>query len=1001
MSNFVRKNGLHRSHFTLVSLTAALAMGVSHQAMAAGSCTVTDPASGSLLCSGGVISTAITVYDAAAQFQPTNGSNSYTPNNPAFPPASNPDNPGYNPNPPTTVITIDNSASLIFTNPASLPDKGIIAANFSNAENPAVNNVEIDNYGIIALSYNLFSSRMHAIVADSQVNDFVVNNYAGGNISATQTGTPGALTVTSSGSPATNSARQGGAALNIVSAIYTDDNTNSLTVNNDHGANISATGSFAAAIYGRADTTINNSGFLGSTSWSSSDNLSAGHWAVGTYAGAEFDALPGSPNPDSPFYNVTNIVGGVGQVIVTDTAATTITNNANGTIKGDILVLDTNPLVTTAGGASAPNGFFLPAPYAVSGTNSGPRDSNITNAGEIDGNFYLGSGAHVIQNLEHATISGNINVDQWNSVGSFLTAVAGTASGTYQSTGTGTDSHGNACPTAGSNTTDLNCAKSTNALAAFHGDRSFTLENAGTLNGNVTVRTATTNGDEVTVAPHIFGNGALSANSVIDSRSGFIGGTLKVWDGTNSSLEATTTITPILDATVKDGQWYTVATGLFGTSANTVLAGLNVEGSALLDWSAQTNSTNELVIGASVRDAFDVAGISKPGASTINALIDAGGNDPTLDQLGAAVESLPTDAAVAKAAKQLAPETNFATQQSAITLNNAIGQHIDTRLSAVGATGASPQTAFAKPYGLVAQQAVDPNRSNLGGSLKDGDDDFVVPRSAALWGQAFGAGMNQNSIDNVDGYNARLYGIIAGYDNWISPGVRVGIAGGYANTSIDGEGDTVQNRTGIDSYLVEAYGALKREGWYATARTGFTWHNYDTTRVLTVPYSDVAKGSHDGDQFNASIEVGAPMQHAGTIITPVASLTYSHLHQDAYTESSDGGMALGVDGQTNNSLVSGLGLKGLVPIANDTVIEGRALWLHEFGDDAQSVTASFAAGGGTFTAAGPGVGRDTADLGVGMLAQIGPNSAFQLNYDANVRQDYLAHVGSARIDINF
>lgn len=959
-------------------------MGASHQAMAAGSCTTTDAASGSLLCSGGVISTAITVYDAAAQFQPTNGSNSYTP-------AS------YNQSPPTTVIKIDSTSS--FVTPATLADKGIIAANFSNSEDPAVNNVQIENYGSVALTASSFGSRAHAIVADSQVNNFVVNNHDGATISATQTGAPGSLTVTSSGSPATYSAKQGGSALNVVSAIYTDDNTNSLAVTNDKGATISGTGSFAAAVYGRAATTITNDGWIGSTSWSSGDALSKGHWAVGTYAGAEFETLAGS-NPDTPFYNVTNIVGAVGNLKVTETVATTITNNENATIKGDILVLDTNPLVTTAGGTSSPNGFFLPNPYAVSGSNSGPRDSNITNTGTIDGNVYLGSGAHVLKNLAGGTINGTVNVDQWDSVGSFATPVAGSASGTYQSTGSGSDSHGNACPTAGSNTTDLYCAKSANVLAYFHGDRSFSFENAGTFTGDVNVRTATTTGEEVSIAPHIFGDGASTADSVVDGRSGFINGTLKVWDGTSSSLLATTTIAPVLDATVKDGEWYTVATNLYGTLANTQLASLSVEGSALVDWSAQTNGTNELVIGASVKDASEIAGISKPGASAVNALIDAAGGDPTLDKLGAAVESLPTDSDVAKAGAQLAPETNYATQQSAITLNNVIGQHIDTRLSAVGATGAY-QGYTSGPYGLGMKPSQDPNRSNLGGSLKDGDGEFVAPRSAALWGQAFGASMDQNTIDHVDGYNSRIYGIITGYDNWISPDLRVGIAGGYANTNIDGKGDTSQNQTGIDSYLVEAYGAFKGNGWYATGRTGFTWHNYDTTRILTVPFTDKAKGSHDGDQFNVAIEVGAPMAYAGAIITPVAGLTYSRLHQGAYTETSDGGMALAVNGQTNDSAVSSLGLKGLVPIASDTVVEGRASWLHEFADDAQIVSASFAAGGGTFTAAGPGVGRDTADLGVGMLAQIGANSSFEINYDANVREDYLAHVGSARLDVHF
>jgi uncharacterized protein with beta-barrel porin domain len=65
------------------------------------------------------------------------------------------------------------------------------------------------------------------------------------------------------------------------------------------------------------------------------------------------------------------------------------------------------------------------------------------------------------------------------------------------------------------------------------------------------------------------------------------------------------------------------------------------------------------------------------------------------------------------------------------------------------------------------------------------------------------------------------------------------------------------------------------------------------------------------------------------------------------------------------------------------------------------VTAGFAVGGGTFTAAGPGVGRDTAALGAGLLAQVNTDTTFELNYDANVRQDYLAHIGSARVNIDF
>ncbi|CAA2139230.1 autotransporter outer membrane beta-barrel domain-containing protein [Hyphomicrobium sp. ghe19] len=510
-----------------------------------------------------------------------------------------------------------------------------------------------------------------------------------------------------------------------------------------------------------------------------------------------------------------------------------------------------------------------------------------------------------------------------------------------------------------------------------------TLKGTGTIQGNVLNKGTIDVADKTL---HVIGNVTLDDDSKLATTITNSGnGVLAITGHLNADDDAT--VVANLERVVWSGEEFTIATTTTG------ITGLpEVAETALLHWDASVVSNN-LVITADRVDANDIEGMSKPGASAINALL---GFD---SELGVALLGVEEEDDVKKAGNQLAPETNFATQQAAIALNSAVGQHIDMRLNAVGATGGAPSFASG-PSGLGMKQPSDPNRSNLGGGLKD-DDDFVAPRSAALWGQAFGAGLNQNGREQVDGYDARIYGALAGYDNWISPGVRVGVAGGYANTRINGDGDTSQNHTEIDSYLIQAYGAVKGAGWYASARTGFTWNDYDTTRVLTIPFSDKAEGSHDGGQFNASVEIGAPMRFASTILTPVASLTYSRLHQNGYTESSDGGMALNVGSQDNDSLVSGLGLKALVPIANDTVIQGRALWLHEFADDAQNVTASFAAGGGTFAAGGPAVGRDTAGLGVGMLAQISAESTFELNYDANVREDYLAHIGSARIDVHF
>ena len=92
---------------------------------------------------------------------------------------------------------------------------------------------------------------------------------------------------------------------------------------------------------------------------------------------------------------------------------------------------------------------------------------------------------------------------------------------------------------------------------------------------------------------------------------------------------------------------------------------------------------------------------------------------------------------------------------------------------------------------------------------------------------------------------------------------------------------------------------------------------------------------------------------------------------------------------------------GGVPALNiGTLLEGRAIWYHEFEDTNQQVTAAFG-GGSDFNAAGPGVGRDTAAIGAGLFAYAQTGVSFQLNYDALLRQDFVGHTGSGRLKVEF
>lgn len=952
-------------------LAAALNMGVSHQALAV--CSNNPPATGQTVdCSG-------TGNDAViAPTNATTGIGGVTDVNVNVPSGASITGVGQTvagSNAQYSSVRI-NDGSTVTNNgtisPTLQPNKprDYVGVNLNGSDTTLINNgtISLNNNTTVAGStayrlYGVITSVPGAAGDDAAFENVQVTNGVHGSISVTQSGTGVArgiyggegidsMTVDNFGSISVT--RIGGAVNTTqVGAVDSDDDVDTLTVNNHVGGIITATGTNTFAVGGRANEyTIINDGTITDTT---------GRAAILFYG-----------------------VGDQG------TAETTIVNSKTGIVNGNVVVSDGNPL-----GSSA---LIIGTPPA---TTALTRNSDITNAGTINGSVTLASGVHTLDNS--GTITGGITVLQTAAVGvggaSFtLTNEAGAILGNNIAITDRADSQ-NSVTLEG---TGFNAAGSITSTG--HGAFGLTLDGVTNIKSASGVTTldlmrsnvAVTNG--VTLVTNT-NNPTSQINTTIFGAGGTTvapSTNLGSIQGTLTLNGAATNITPTFGSLVRNGDVYVLASAVNGSGTGNITA----DSTYLVSVTPTAGPDGLRLMMAATSDVSGTPGISLPATQTLNNLLNYDGSDKDVQALGGALQNLQTGGAVAKAGAQLAPETNYATQQAAITLNNAIGQHIDTRLNATGATGAF-QGYTAGPYGLGAKpKQPDPNRSNLGGSLKD-DADFVAPRSAALWGQAFGAGMDQSQRDEVDGYSARLYGVMVGYDNWVSPGLRVGVAGGYANTTIDGRGDTRQNETSIDSYLIEAYGAFKGDWWYASGRTGFTWHDYDTTRAMTVPFTDSAKGNHDGDQFNVSFEVGAPMKHAGTIITPVAGLTYSRLHQDGYSESSDGGMALDVRSQDNDSLVSSLGVKGLLPIANDTVIEGRALWLHEFSDDAQIVTASFAGGGGTFTAAGPGVGRDTADLGIGMLAQIGPNSTFEINYDANVRQDYLGQIGSARVDIHF
>jgi outer membrane autotransporter protein len=115
---------------------------------------------------------------------------------------------------------------------------------------------------------------------------------------------------------------------------------------------------------------------------------------------------------------------------------------------------------------------------------------------------------------------------------------------------------------------------------------------------------------------------------------------------------------------------------------------------------------------------------------------------------------------------------------------------------------------------------------------------------------------------------------------------------------------------------------------------------------------------------------------------------------------------LEIQDQSEDSLRSTVGLRASYDIKAGSLIfrpEMRAVWLHEYYDQAYPIDARLASGvGGILTAFGPTIGRDAAQIRAGVSAQLSRAVAIYVYYDGIVgRSNYNSNGVSGGFSFSF
>lgn len=268
-----------------------------------------------------------------------------------------------------------------------------------------------------------------------------------------------------------------------------------------------------------------------------------------------------------------------------------------------------------------------------------------------------------------------------------------------------------------------------------------------------------------------------------------------------------------------------------------------------------------------------------------------------------------------------------------------------------------------------------------------------------MWIQGFGSTESQDDHGGNYGYDANSGGVSVGVDtDTLADGYTTGVAVSYGHGTVDSNSPNNAS-TDIDTYVGTLYGSrVLDDGIFINGQLGFGYNKYDIDRTILGVGS--ASGSTNGWQGTAKVEGGRDYAAGKFTLTPLASLQYTYLDMDSYTETGAGGASLRVNPDSLSTVDAGAGgqLAYAIPLTDGGTLKPsvHAKYIYRFGDTDLSTTSQFTGGGSAFNTGGVKADRSSVNLGAGLLLTTVAGTDLSLNYDADIRSNLVGHTGQLK-----
>lgn len=266
------------------------------------------------------------------------------------------------------------------------------------------------------------------------------------------------------------------------------------------------------------------------------------------------------------------------------------------------------------------------------------------------------------------------------------------------------------------------------------------------------------------------------------------------------------------------------------------------------------------------------------------------------------------------------------------------------------------------------------------------------------WGPLVYAGsIQQDDIGFNRGYEATTAGVAIVGDTTVRCYGKLGIGISASNTVIKPGFGNASFGNSISFYSVQPliYGSLDYCGMFVDAFAGIAYNQYRTIR--NIPFiNETANGKFYGVQTNGQARVGAIIAISTLQFTPIASVRYAHLRQQAYTETGAPIADLSVSG-TKETLTQGIyGLKVMEISDPDFFPELHVYYISDIKRPNLLVTAQFAQGGPVCSDLGLLPARNGVDIG-GSLSFIFQQMLLTIDGDVELRKKFTGYSGWVRV----